>query len=277
MSAKNFIDCIDDAVGSIRAVIGDVAPKYAVICGSGMADLADGLQLVAEVNFSDISGFPDCSVQGHRGSLALVKFKDSYLIIMRGRLHLYEGLSPQVYMLYLGLLHGLGVNKLLITNAVGGIRADLSPGSMVLITDHINQTGMSPLVGLKSANGAQFVNMERCYDEDIGSGLQQAANRLGFELKTGTYLGTLGPNFETPAEVSAFKTLGADVVGMSTVLEVIAARYYGLRVGVLSVVTNYAAGISDEYISHDLTLARAQETCGQVVKLIYEYLGVDSA
>ena len=265
---------IDQAIKSVQQKIGNIKVDTAVICGSGLAGLTDGMVIQSSVSFTDIVGFPDCKVAGHKGQLVVAQHQKKTVIVMQGRLHLYEGLPPQIYLLYLGLLKGLGVKQLIITNAVGGIRQDLVPGDIVVLQDQINLTGKSPLVGLSSTTGGQFVGMEHCFSQDLNHKIESAAHQVGLSLKQGVYLGTLGPNFETPAEIKAFAVLGGDVVGMSTVLEVIAARYFEISVAGLSIITNHAAGISEEKITHDLTLSTARSACQKVIQLIQKTLEV---
>lgn len=239
----------------------DVAGGVAVVLGSGFGGLAGALQDATRIPYHEIEGFPRAAsaLVGHAGELVVGHVETTRVVAFSGRVHRYQGVSSLDAAYPARLAAALGCDTLIVTNAAGGVNPDLSVGDVVLIADHINLTGDSPLVGWPGPpGGVPFVPMRDAYDPDLRSLARETATRLGLELVDGVYAGLLGPAFETPAEVRYLRAVGADVVGMSTVPEVIAARALGLRVLGFSLCTNAAAGHG---LSHDEVLeagARAQ-------------------
>jgi xanthosine phosphorylase len=256
-------------VARIRTSAPDAAPRTGIILGSGLGGFADLIEPAESFAYEDLPGFPRPSVEGHSGRLILGTIEGWPVACLQGRVHLYEGLSAGRVNLPLRVLKGLGCRTLIVTNAAGSLRADMGPGSIALIEDHINMLGQNPLVGPNDAGyGPRFLDLSGAYDRGWRQRLQKVAARLRIDLRTGVYLATLGPSFETPAEIRAFRTLGADLVGMSTVPEVIAARHLGLKVAGLSIVTNLAAGLATEPLSHYQTLAHAEAAGADLQRLL---------
>ncbi len=250
-----------------------LAPRIALILGSGLGAVVDDVEVVASFPFAEIQGFPRTSVSGHAGRLVLGRMNGTPLVVLQGRVHLYEGHSAAAINGIVRTLKGLGVRTLIVTNAAGGIRADLRPGTIALIDDHINFMGTSPLIGPNDDEvGPRFLDMSRTYDARLRTISRESAERQGLELESGIYLGTLGPAFETPAEIRAFRALGADMVGMSTVPEVISARHAGMRVLGFSIITNPAAGLGPTTLSHEETLLFAKRAGGSLCSLLREII-----
>lgn len=241
------------ALAAVRARAPGLDPAIAIVLGSGLGGLADELTEPVAIPYAELPDFPVSTVPGHAGRLILGRLGAVPVMCFQGRVHLYEGGPATAVLPMLRLVHELGCDRLLLTNAAGSLHADRQAGSLALITDHINFLGTNPLVG-----GTNFVGLNEVYDRPMGEALRQAAAGLAIPLPDGVYLATLGPCFETPAEIRAFRTLGADLVGMSTVPEAIAARYLGLRVAAISAITNLAAGMSTQELSHGQTLDGAR-------------------
>ena len=223
----------------------DASPAVGVVLGSGLGGFADALEDAVEVPYEDIPGWPVATAIGHAGTLVVGSFGGVPVAVMRGRAHLYEGLSPAKVVFGIRVLGLLGVRTLVLTNAVGAIDDRLRPGQLALISDHINLQGQSPLVGPNDESlGPRFPDMSDAYDPELRAAAREAAGRLGLDLGEGVYAAWLGPAFETPAEIRMLRTLGADLVGMSVAPEVLAARHMGIRCLAISCVTNLAAGVS---------------------------------
>jgi xanthosine phosphorylase len=260
----------------IRAQRPDFLPKIAIVLGSGLADFAEQLTDSICINYSDAPGFPVSQVSGHPGCWTLGYLCGMPIICCQGRVHRYEGMQAQDFKLFVRTLKALGCETIVMTNAVGSLRPEWLPGQLVLISDHIHLQPGNPLAGQNDEEwGPRFFPMDNAYDATLRHLFQQTAQEIGVALPEGVYISVLGPCFETPAEIRAFRQLGADVVGMSTVPEVIVAQHCGLKVAVLSVVTNLASGLSTEQITHEGTLhfaAQASDTfatllCGTLPKL----------
>lgn len=265
----NYPDTPNEAALLIQKHKPQFTPRIGIILGSGSGSFADQIEDKTVISYADIPGFPISTVAGHAGQLILGTIKQIPVACLKGRAHLYEGVSPQTVKLLVRTLKALGCSTLLITNASGSLRADVIPGDLMLITDHINFQPGNPLIGPNDDEfGPRFVSMDNAYDQDLRARLLHIADQLNIKLAQGVYISTLGPIFETPAEIRAFRTLGADAVGMSTVPEVIIARHCGLRVAVLAGITNLAAGMSDETLSHEGTLYHAQMFTENLTKLL---------
>jgi purine-nucleoside phosphorylase len=237
------------------------AAEIGVILGSGLGAVADRLEEGRSLPYSEIPHFLVPTVPRHAGCLVSGTLGGKRLIAQQGRVHLYEGHGFDAILLPIRVMRELGVRVLVVTNAAGALNPDFRPGDLMLITDHINMTGANPLIGPSNdAVGPRFLDMAAVYDPALHALALDAAPGLGIELRQGVYLGVTGPTYETPAEVRAFRMLGADAVGMSTVHEVIYARYLGLRVLALSVIANLAAGLTEEPLSHnEITRAVAEQ------------------
>ncbi|WP_417247669.1 purine-nucleoside phosphorylase [Celeribacter sp.] len=260
---------IAKALTTIRNAAPDARPRVGMILGSGLGSLADAVEGVS-IPYAELAGFPHAGVSGHTAALTLGTLEGVEVAVLGGREHYYENGRADAMRLPLEVLRELGCDTLLITNACGSFRADIPPGNLMLINDHINYSGRSPLIG--ESTDARFVNLTEAYDPTLRAALLAAAEAEGEPLLEGVYAWYSGPNFETPAEIRMLKMLGADAVGMSTVPEVILARFLGLTVGAVSVVTNMAAGLGNENISHEHTKASAPVGAEKLGRIIRRYL-----
>ncbi|MBA3402544.1 MAG: purine-nucleoside phosphorylase [Actinobacteria bacterium] len=263
---------LDGAVRRIREET-DLQPVVGVVLGSGLGGLADEVQDRIEIPYDQIPGWPVSTAVGHAGVLVLGVVDGVPLAVMRGRAHLYEGVSADRAVFGIRVLARLGVRTLVVTNAAGAIDESYRPGMLVLISDHLNLMGTSPLVGANDdALGLRFPDMSDAYAPELRRAAREAADRLGLELGEGVYAAWLGPQFETPAEIRFMRAVGADLAGMSTVPEVIAARHLGLRCLGISVVTNMAAGVVEGKLGHDQVLAVGARAQPQLTALLREAL-----
>jgi xanthosine phosphorylase len=254
------------------SVIAERAPRLGIILGSGLGAVADALEDAVTIPYSELPDFPAPSVHGHAGSLALGTLSGLPVACLQGRRHVYEGGDPGAMRGPVRALKQAGAEALLVTNAAGSLNAEVGPGSLMAITDHINMLGINPLTGPNDdAIGPRFPSLRDAYDPELRGILHAAAGDLGIPLAEGVYLATAGPSFETPAEIRAFRTLGADAVGMSTIPEVILARHAGLRVVAVSAITNLAEGMGGEALSHEQTLRYANQAAGDLSRLIIEF------
>jgi len=248
-------------------------PKAGLILGSGLSSLADQITNPVSIPYQAIPGLQAGGVTGHASLLVMGYLNNIPIVCLRGRLHLYEGVSYESIRTLVQVVKRLGANSLIITCAAGSMRPEVGPGELMMINDHINFHPGNPLVGPNDESiGPRFVGMEEAYDPILQEMMEVAANRINIPLHTGVYISTLGPSFETPAEIRAFKQWGADAVGMSVVPEVIIARHCGMRVACVAVITNAAAGLSQEKITHEGTLQTAEIGARKLVKLIPEFL-----
>src|SRR3990167_100111 len=261
------------AVNAIRAHYHGEPPKIALITGSGLGALAETITKPFIISYNDIPGFSTCSVSGHGGQLYLGYLNGIPVACMQGRVHYYEGTRNETIQLMIHSLRALGCNAMIATNAAGSLRANVGPGKLVMLSDHINMQFQSPLVGPNIDEfGPRFVGMENAYDANMREQFLKLGQSLGIDIYEGVYIGVLGPAFETPAEIKAYKTLGADLVGMSTVAETIVARHCGMKVAVISTITNLASGMHDKPLSHEETLAGAALGVKSSVELIRAYI-----
>ena len=226
-------------------------PDLALVLGSGLGSLAGEVEDVVRIPYDELPGFPQSGVTGHAGEVVAGRLAGAEVLILSGRAHYYEHGNAAAMRPVLETLAGIGIGRLLLTNAAGSLREEMTPGSVMLITDHINFSGTNPLFG--EPTDRRFVGMTEAYDPELRAGLKRAAEATGTHLHEGVYMWFSGPSFETPAEIRMARVLGADAVGMSTVPEVILARFLGLRVAACSVVTNLAAGMTGQELSHDET------------------------
>jgi purine nucleotide phosphorylase len=254
------------AVDVIRARAPGLAPRVAIILGSGIGMFAEEVEAVATIPYGELPGFPPTTVGSHAGRLVLGTVGKTPVAVLQGRAHYYERGRADEMKPAIRALAELGCETLVQTNAAGSLRMDMPPGALMAITDHINFTGQNPLFG--ETGNERFVDMADAYDPALRSALVAAGESV-FE---GTYIWFCGPSFETPAEIRAARTLGADAVGMSTVPETILARHAGLRVAGLSLMTNYAAGMTRDPLGHLQTQAVAREAAGRVRRLLRRFL-----
>jgi len=249
----------------------DVVPAVGVVLGSGLGGFADAVEDALAIPYAELPGWPVATAIGHVGELVLGTFGGVPVAVLKGRAHLYEGHPPERVVFGIRVLGRLGIRSLVLTNACGAIDPALPPGRLVAISDHLNLQGSSPLVGPNDEElGSRFPDMSDAYDPEYRRLAHEAAGRLGLELGEGVYAAWLGPAFETPAEIRMVRVLGADLVGMSTVPEVLAARHMGIRCLGLSCVTNPAAGTTDEPIDHEQVLAVGARAAGDLVALLRE-------
>jgi purine-nucleoside phosphorylase len=263
---------LDEAVAAIRARTA-LEPRVGVVLGSGLGAFAEAIEEPVALPYGEIPGWPVSTAVGHAGTLVLGSFGDVPVAVMSGRAHLYEGVPAAKVVFGVRVLGRLGIESLVLTNACGGIDPSLEPGTLVAISDHLNLQGVSPLVGPNDdALGPRFPDMSDAYDPEYQALAHAAAERLGIPLGEGVYAAWLGPAFETPAEIRMLRTLGAGLVGMSTVPEVLAARHMGIRCLALSCVTNAAAGVRPEPIDHERVLEVGARASGDLVALLREVI-----
>lgn len=256
-------------VAEFSSKLREFGPEIGLVLGSGLNFFADDrIEVAGRVPYGEIEGFPVSTVPGHAGQFVYGHLEGRRVVCMQGRFHFYEGYSMQTLTQPIRLLAQAGVHTLFLTNAAGGINPDFLPGNFMLIHDHINFLGSNPLIGAAPVDGVRFPDMSDVYDKTLRFKIRCWAAERRFDLKEGVYLATTGPSFETPAEIRAFATLGADAVGMSTVPEAIVARQAGMRVIGISCITNAAAGISLGPLSHDEVSATADQVRPQFTELL---------
>lgn len=274
MTRSDPVADIGQAVAASAARIdqvgGAIKPRVGLILGSGLGAVAEDITDRIEIPYSDLEGFPHPGVAGHAGRLVLGTLGGTPVACMQGRAHYYEGHGAGIMRVPVRTLAAIGCGTLVLTNAAGSLRADAGPGSLMMITDHINISGGNPLIG--DAAEPRFVNMTQAYDTHLQERLRIVAHRAGIRLSEGVYMWLSGPTFETPAEIRMCRTLGGDAVGMSTVPEVIIARQAGMRVAAVSAITNMGAGLADEVLSHDQTMALATVALADFRKLLLGFL-----
>lgn len=247
----------------------ELRPEIGIVLGSGLGAFAEELEEKTAIPFAEIPHFPQSSVPGHSGKLVVGKVSGVPVAVMQGRVHAYEGYSPTEVTFPLRVLGRMGVTQVVLTNAAGGINPAFERGKLVLIADHINLSGRNPIEGRADARlGPRFFDMSEAYSARLRRIAHEAARAMEFRLDEGVYLSVLGPSFETPAEIRAFRTMGADLVGMSTVQETIAARQMGIEVLGISCVTNLAAGLQTEPLSHEEVMETGRAVEKQLAGLL---------
>ena len=247
----------------------DFEPLMAVVLGSGLGGYASKMEVVCEIPYSEIDGFPVSTVQGHDGRFLFGYVEGVPIVAMKGRVHFYEGYAIDDIVLPIRTMGLLGAKYILLTNAAGGIDLDFEPGDLMLIEDHISSFIRSPLIGENIEElGVRFPDMSRVYDLKLCDCIRRAASSEGIDIKEGTYLQTSGPQFETPTEIKMFRALGASAVGMSTVVEAIAAHHMGLRVCGISCISNMAAGILDQPLTHSEVQINADKVAHKFERLV---------
>ncbi|MCR5857758.1 purine-nucleoside phosphorylase [Mesorhizobium sp. J428] len=247
------------------------APKVALVLGSGLGGLVNEVKDAVRISYGELPGFPKSGVTGHAGELVAGDFNGTPVIMMAGRAHYYEHGNAGAMRPALEVLQGIGVETLMLTNAAGSLEPDMGPGSVMLITDHINFSGSNPLFG--EPTDRRFVGLTQAYDADMRAALEAAAQKTGTPLHKGVYMWFSGPSFETPAEIRMARIVGANAVGMSTVPEVILARFLGLRVAACSVITNLAAGMTGGELSHQETKDMAPLGGARLAAILREAIG----
>jgi xanthosine phosphorylase len=250
-----------------------LTPRVGLVLGSGLGGLADAVQDAVAIPYAELPGFPVGSVAGHAGRLVLGTLARTPVVVLQGRAHLYEGIPVADLAVPVRTVRALGAETLILTNAAGSLRAEVLPGQLMALSDHINLMGVNPLTGPNDDTlGPRFVGLGDAYDLELRTRLHAAARAEDVALADGVYLAVSGPSFETPAEIRAFRTLGADAVGMSTVPEVIVARHCGLRVAAVSAITNLAEGLGDEVLTHEHTLANAATAAHDLQRVLTRFV-----
>jgi len=244
-------------------------PEIGLILGSGLGVMADAMEDAVTIPYADIPHFPVSTVEGHAGELAAGTIAGRRVVVMKGRFHLYEGYDAAQVAMPIRAMKLLGAHTLIVTNAAGGINEGFAPGDLMLIRDHINFMFRNPLIGPNPDEfGPRFPDMSEAYDKKLRETARRVAEKLGIPLREGVYIAVLGPSYETPAEIRMMRKLGADAVGMSTVPEVIAARHAGLKVLGISCISNMAAGILDQPLSHEEVMDTAERVKEKFIRLV---------
>ncbi len=248
-------------------------PAIAIALGSGSGGIAQQIKNAIEISYEELPGFPLAHVKGHDNKVILGEINGVNVACLKGRAHYYEGFTNEHVQTMVRTLRLLGAQTWFATNASGSLHPQMKPGSLVVLKDHINFQFRNVLVGPNDDEfGERFISMENAYDRDYRAKLAVYASQLGISITEGVYVGVLGPVFETPAEIRAYKTLGADLVGMSTIPEVTVARHCGMKVAVIAIITNLAAGMNPEQLSHEVTLKGAQLGEQQLTKLLLRFI-----
>ncbi|WP_282935706.1 purine-nucleoside phosphorylase [Paenibacillus sp. RC67] len=273
MEDKTLINKIKEAAAYIQSNYSS-APQIGLILGSGLGVIADLVENATVISYGDIPHFPVSTVEGHAGELLLGTIQGKHVLLMKGRFHLYEGYGVEVVSFPVRVMKELGVKTLLVTNAAGGINTSYEVGDLMLIKDHINFTFRNPLIGPNlNELGVRFQDMSEAYNRKLRQTAKEVAAEQGIKLQEGVYIGLLGPTYETPAEIRMMRTLGADAVGMSTVAEVIVARHAGIEVLGFSCISNMAAGILDQPLSHEEVMETTERVKPKFLKLILGIVG----
>ena len=263
---------IDALEAAVRART-DIRPVAGVVLGSGLSSLADQLTDPLAIPFDELPGWPAATAPGHVGRLLVGRIGENPVAMLQGRFHVYEGNDPGLVVQPVLLFQRLGAQLVVLTNAAGGINPDFGAGTLMVIADHLNLTGLTPLGGPNADGlGVRFPDLTNAWDADLRQRLHAAGRAEGVNLVEGVYAGLVGPQYETPAEVRMLRSLGADSVGMSTVLECIAARWAGLKVCGVSLVTNAGAGYTDEVLTHDEVLAAGAEAGPRLARVVRRFL-----
>jgi purine-nucleoside phosphorylase len=249
----------------------DIKPEIGLILGSGLGVLVEEIENQVCIPYNEIPEFPVSTVEGHAGQLVFGTIKGVPVVAMQGRFHFYEGYDMNKVTFPVRVMKELGVEKMVVTNAAGGVNTDFVPGDLMLITDHINFMGTNPLIGPNDNEmGVRFPDMSEAYTKQLGEVAKGVANKLGLDLKEGVYFGVTGPSYETPAEIRMIRAIGGDAVGMSTVPEVIIARHAGMKVLGISCITNMAAGILDQPLNHEEVIETTEKVKANFLSLVKE-------
>jgi purine-nucleoside phosphorylase len=271
----SYFDQVSEAAAFLQGKLGAIKPRIAIILGSGLGAVAEAIAEPVVVAYGQIPHFPLSTVEGHSGQIVAGRLGKTPVVVMQGRVHFYEGYTPGEVTFPLRVLGVLGIQAAVLTNAAGGIAEGYRIGQLVALSDHINLMGWNPLVGpneprfaVRQGAGLRFFDMTEAYSKELRSLAKEAAWAEGFALDEGVYLAVSGPSFETPAEIRAFRTMGATLVGMSTVPETIVARHMGIEVLGLSCVTNLAAGLSTTQLSHEEVFASGKLVEERLARLL---------
>ena len=263
---------LDALEAAVRART-DIVPELGIVLGSGLGGLADELDDAVAIPFADLPGWPAATAPGHVGRLLLGKLAGRNVVMLQGRFHLYEGNAPGLVIQPVLLFQRLGARAVILTNAAGGLDPSFGPGTLMVISDHLNLTGQNPLTGPNADSiGERFTDLTDAWSSRLREQLHDAGRREGVELAEGIYVGLTGPNYETPAEVRLYAQMGGHAVGMSTVMECIAARWAGLEVCGISLVTNAGAGYSGEPLTHGEVLATGAEAAPRFSRVICRFV-----
>lgn len=264
---------VQAAVEFVQAKAPGFKAKVGIVASSGISEFSNHLTQAISIPYSDIPGVTAGKVVGHASKLVMGYYHGVPVVCMQGRLHRYEGVSYRSIQILINLIKGLGADLVVITNVSGSLRRHIGPGELVAIHDHINFSFDSPLMGPNDDSvGPRFVDMTNTYDVKVRRVLQAIAKEQGVYLHEGIYIGVGGPHFETPAEIRMFQMLGGDVIGMSTIPDVLFARHCGLRVAVLSAIVNFGAGMTGEELSHEHTLSEGAKCADKMTNLILSYI-----
>ena len=265
-------EAVAAASAAVRARLGSRSPRFAVVLGSGLGGLTDRMRDAVHLPYAEIPGFPLPTVEGHGGELVVGEFGGRDVLMQSGRFHMYEGHSAAVTALPVRVFAELGVRTLILTNAAGAVRRTFRAGTLMLISDHLNLTGRNPLAGPLLAHEERFPDLSDPYDPELRRLARSVARERGVAVEEGVYAGLLGPSYETGAEVRMLERLGADAVGMSTVIEVIAARARGIRCLGISTITNPAAGTTAATLSHAEVMEVADRVKGDLGAVVAEVI-----
>lgn len=271
---NGLLDRAEKIAAHLKREFGGGKIGTGIVLGSGWGDTCGFLSEKRILSFRDVPGMPVCGVAGHKGNFILGRAGCGRVLVIQGRFHLYEGRDASETVLPVAVLAALGAEAVLLTNAAGGIRAGFRPGDFMLFSDHINLTGENPLTGMEPAEGRPvFLDLSEAYDSALRERMRRAAARAAVTLHEGVYLQVKGPSYETPAEVRAYRSMGADAVGMSTALETVCARWLGMRVCAVSCITNAAAGLCGEALSHTDVLSVMRESIVRARDMFSLYCG----
>jgi len=261
------------AADYIKKQLPSFKPVIGIVLGSGLGSFAEQLDDAVTISYDKLPGFPKLTVHGHVGNLVLGYSSGVAVVCLQGRAHSYEGVNHDIVKTYVRTLRLLGCDYFLATNASGSLREEAGPGSLMLINDHINLQPGNPLAGPNDDEfGPRFFPLDNAYDIDLRNKLNAIAKRERITLHEGVYLSVLGPNYETAAEIRAFRTMGADAVGMSTVPEVLVANHCGMKVAVIAIITNYATGLDNTSHSHEAVVLMASQAAEQLNKLVKQFI-----
>lgn len=268
MNFENYFEQVQEAAGFLRSKTKE-APKLLVVLSGGLEPFTKGIKDQQIFPLDLVPHFPKTKAEGHKGKLIFGRYENLPIVVMQGRTHFYEGLTPQEVVFPYFVFDKLGAKFLVSTNAVGGIRLDLNVGDVMVVTDHINMMGTTPLIGLAVQQPTdQFISMQQAYDPKLIELVKEVARAKNIELKEGVFLGNPGPNYETPAEIKAYRHLGADTVGMSTIFEVIAARFLKWRTLVLNIIANPSSDRHTGVMTHTEVLKTMNKVQSKVVTLL---------
>jgi purine-nucleoside phosphorylase len=270
-----YYDQVSEAAAFLRTKLGRLSPRIAIVLGSGLGAVADAVTEPVAVPYAQIPHFPQSTVEGHSGRIVAGLLNNVPVLVLQGRVHFYEGYTPQQVTFPMRVLGALGIHSVILTNAAGGIQEGYRVGQLVALSDHINHMGWNPLIGpneprfsARPGAGLRFTDMTEAYSKPLRALAQLAAREEGFELGEGVYLAVSGPSYETPAEIRAFRSLGATLVGMSTVPETIVARHMGIEVLAFSCVTNLAAGLGATPLSHQEVFETGRQVEQRLARLL---------